>query len=387
MRRRLTSSLVRLSTLILLPATAYQVLAIFAGLRHLRKQRESKVERVNKVISLALEAPGASVLKPVRGLDPNTYQAFASQANQNFASFEVLFGVRDPTDPAIPEVRRLQAEFPQVSIQLIVGAPEAPNGKVGMLIELSRHARYPILVVNDADIKVTPEYLTEVTAPLADAQVGIVTCPYRARPHTIPAAWESLGIATDFIPSALVAQVIGVREFGFGSTLAFRAADLTKAGGFEAIASYLADDYQLAKLMTGSGMRALLSTYIVETALSEATWRGIWRHQLRWARTIRLTTGAGYLGLPITHAGLWALVGYFSGARLLPIAILLALRCLSALVTGGFVLRDRLAGLLFWLAPAWDLYAFSVWLASYAGNTVQWRDRTLTINASGRIQP
>lgn len=376
----------RISTLILLPAAAYQLLAIFAGLRHLRKQRSSKIKRNSEVISLALNCPGVSVLKPLRGLDPNTYQAFASQANQNFAPFEILFGVRDEADPSVPEVRRLQAEFPHASIHLIVGAPDTPNGKAGMLIELSRRARYPILVVNDSDIKVTPEYLTEVTAPLSDPHVGIVTCPYRARPHTVPAAWESLGIATDFIPSTLVAQIVGVREFGFGSTLAFRAADLSASGGFTAIADYLADDYQLAKSITSLGKHALLSTYIVETALSEATWRGVWLHQLRWARTIRLTKGAGHLGLPVTHAGLWALIASLSGAGL-PAAVLIGLRCLSALITGGFVLRDRLAALLFSLAPAWDLYAFTVWLASYAGNTVQWRDKILTIDASGRIRP
>ncbi len=125
-----------------------------------------------------------------------------------------------------------------------------------------------------------------------------MTCPYRARAHTLAAAWESLGIAVDFMPSALVAPLVGVREFGLGSTLAFRAADLERAGGFAAIAEYLADDYQLAKRITALGKRAVLSTYTVETSLGEATWSGIWQHQLRWARTIRLSKGGGYAGLP-----------------------------------------------------------------------------------------
>ncbi len=250
-------------------------------------------------------------------------------------------------------------------------------------MELARHARHPIWVINDSDIKVDPDYLSRVVAPLADESIGIVTCPYRVKPHNLPAAWEALGIATDFMPSALVAQLLGVREFGFGSTLAFRAEDLERAGGLAAIADYLADDYQLAKRITNLGKRALLSTYTVETSLSDATWDGIWWHQLRWARTIRASKGA-YAGLPITHAGLWTLIALASTAW--PIAALLViLRILSALLTGWFVLRSSIAVAFCWLAPFWDLYAFAIWLASYAGREVRWRDRIFKIDRQGRI--
>ncbi len=247
----------------------------------------------------------------------------------------------------------MQTEFPDTSVQLVVGCADAANGKVGVLIELARHARHPIWVVNDSDIKVNPDYLAEVVAPLADSQIGVVTCPYRALAHNVPAAWESIGIATDFIPSALVAQLVGVREFGFGSTLAFRAADLERVGGFKALADYLADDYQLAKRITSLGKRALLSTYVVETSLGDSTWPGIWRHQLRWARTIRLSKGRGHAGLPITHAGVWILIAIACGAWL-PAAILIGTRMLSALITGWFVLRSQTSAAFFWLAPAWD---------------------------------
>jgi ceramide glucosyltransferase len=252
-------------------------------------------------------------------------------------------------------------------------------------MNLAQHAKYSMWVVNDSDIKVTPDYLRQVVAPLADESVGVVTCPYRAQAHTLPAAWESLGIATDFMPSTLVAQMLGVREFGFGSTLAFRRADLEKAGGFAAIADYLADDYQLAKRVTGLGKRALLSTYTVETSLGEATWSGIWNHQLRWARTIRVSKGAGYAGLPITHAGVWAVVALTVGAWL-PALCLLVLRSFSALLTSGFVLRSRLAATFCWLSPVWDLYASCVWGASYAGRRVRWRNCVLSIDRNGRIQ-
>ena len=366
--------------LIVLPAAAYQLLAITAGLRHLIR-RNSDRHRTELAFS-----PAVTILKPLRGIDPNTYEAFVSQVEQHYPTFEILFAARDAHDPAALEVRRLQQTYTQAAIRLItVGPIAAANGKVGVLIELARHAQHPIWVVNDSDIRVDPEYLSRVVAPLGDRSIGVVTCLYRAKAHNVPAAWEALGIATDFMPSTLVAQLLGVREFGLGSTLAFRASDLQEVGGFAALADYLADDYQLAKRITSLGKRAVLSTYTVETSLAEATWAGIWWHQLRWARTIRTSKGGGYAGLPITHAGLWAAIALLTGAWM-PAATLLTLRVASAVLTAGFVLGSPLA-VAFWLAPLWDMYAFSIWLTSYAGRKVRWRDQVLTIDAEGRIQP
>jgi ceramide glucosyltransferase len=359
--------------LIFLPAALYQCLAILSALRHLRK---TKIQPRSQ--------PAVSVLKPLRGLDPNTWQAFVSQVHQNYPEFEVLFGVEKESDPAALEVRRLLREFPAAPIRLIVGSGPALNGKVGILAELARHARHPILVVNDSDIKVDARYLSAVTAPLSDPTIGVVTCLYRVKAHNLPAAWEALGIMTDFMPSTLVAQFLGVREFGLGSTLAFRAADLERTGGFEMLASYLADDYQLARRITSLGTRAVLSGYVVETSLGDATWSGIWRHQLRWARTIRLSKAAGHAGLPLTHAGLWAAIAVVSGAWL-PALVLLALRFASAFLSGAFVLRSTLATNFCALSPLWDLYSFAIWAASYTGRTVHWRDRVLTIGPDGRI--
>jgi ceramide glucosyltransferase len=366
--------------LLFLPAAVYQLLAIAAGIRHLLKQRSQRRSQAGGEFQ-----PGVSVLKPLRGLDPDTYAAFVSQVRQDYPEFEVLFGVREENDPAAGEVRRLANEFPGAPIRLIVGAIDAPNGKVGVLIELARHAKHPVLVVNDSDIKVTPRYLREVIAPLADDSIGLVTCLYRASAHSLAAAWEALGIATDFMPSTMVAQMLGVREFGLGSTLAFRAEDLQAIGGFAALADYLADDYQLAKRITERGKRVLLSTYVVETSLDDATWAGVWRHQLRWARTIRMSKGIGYAGLPITHAGIWVLIAVACGAWVAG-AVLTAARVVSGLLTAAFVLGSPKAAAFSWLAPLWDLYAFCVWVASYAGRRVRWRDRVFDIDEQGRIR-
>jgi len=364
--------------LLFLPAFAYQALAIVAGLNHLRR-------RFLRSRQLAVSfRPPVSVLKPVKGLDPNTFDAFVSQASQNYPEFELLFGVADSADPAIFEVRRLQELFPAVPIRLLIGSDPLANGKAGVLANLSRHARHPVWVVNDGDIKVTSRYLLEVVAPLSNSSIGLVTCLYRARAHSLPALWEALGIATDFMPSTLVAQLIGVREFGLGLTLAFHSADLERVGGFAAVGDYLADDYQLAKRLTGFGKHALLSTYTVETSLGDTSWRGSFQHQLRWARTIRTSKGGGYAGLPITHAGMWILLALACGFKGVAFAFL-GLRLLSALLSSWLVLGSLQAASICWLAPVWDLYSFVVWLASYAGREVRWRDSVMSIDRQGRI--
>ncbi len=365
----------RLLWLIFLPAAAYQALAIYAELMHL--VRRARVRPSGFL-------PPVSVLKPIRGLDPNTYAAFISQVQQNYPEFEVIFGASDPADPALAQVYRLQQEFPLAPVRVATGGPKTRNAKVGLLVELSRQARFPIRVVNDSDIKVGPDYLAGVTAPLADSNVGVVTCPYRVQAHNLASAWEALGITTDFMPSTLVAQTLGVREFGFGSTLAYRAADLESVGGFAAISDFIADDYQLAKRISGLGKRAVLSTYTVETSLGDATWLGGWLHQQRWARTIRVSKGSGYAGLPITQAGMWILLAL--ALKAWPVgAVLLALRIASALLAAAFVLGSSQSVALCWLAPVWDVYSFAVWAASYAGNKVRWRDRLLEIDSQGRI--
>lgn len=355
-------------------AILYQLTALAAVARHL-------IVRDPKPRSL----PPVSILKPVRGLDPHFYDAIRSHALQDYPEeYEILFGVTDPDDPAMGDIERLAAEFPDLVIRLIPSFRQAPNAKAGVLCDLAREARYPVLLVNDSDIRVPEDYLRRVVAPLGDPETGLVTCLYRAHSDSWPGRWEALGIATDFMPSALVAPLVGVREFGLGSTLAFRAEDLAEIGGFEAIGEYLADDYQLAKRITALGTRAFLSRVVVETNLGDDSWKGVWQHQVRWAKTIRVSRKDGYAGLPVTHAGLWALVCLLGG--LWPAAALVAvIRLLMAFAAGVIVLRSRTAAYGFWLAPLWDLWAFAVWIAGWCGNTVKWRGRTLKLSGDGRI--
>ena len=355
-------------------AVAYQLAAMAALLLHAARSS-----------SHAGYEPPTSILKPVRGLDVDFDLAIESHAAQDYPAFEILFGVRSLDDPAVPYILRLIERHPGKSIRLVHCKTSAPNAKAGVLIDLAREAKYDVLLVNDSDISVPREYLKRVVAPLHNPETGLVTCAYRAVASSFAGKWEALGISVDFTPSTLVAPMVGIREFGLGSTLVFRRNDLVAIGGFEAVADYIADDYQLSRRITALGKHSHMSEVVVETHLSDPDWAAVWRHQVRWARTIRVSRGDGYAGLPVTHAGLWALVCAVGGAPLLAVTILLAR--LAMAISSGIVLRDRRALIFSWLAPFWDLWAFGVWIAGWAGSAIEWRGGYMMLTPDGRLRP
>ena len=318
----------------------------------------------------------ASILKPVHGFDEGFREALASHAALK-GDCEVLCGVASLDDPAVAVIR----EFP--SVRIVECRTNTPNAKVGVLQDLAAAARFPILIVNDADIRVPGDYLDHVTAPLNDPAVGLVTCLYRPNGSTFAARFEGLGVSTDFAPSTLVARMVGVDEFALGSTMAFRRADLDRMGGFAAIGDYLADDYQLGHRLHALGLKCVLADVIVETHLGGG-WRDVWRHQVRWARTIRVSRFGGFVGLPVTFAIVWACVAASLGDWQIAIA-LVAIRMTMAIASGWFVIRSRDVLRLFWAIPLRDLFAAAVWMAGLAGNTVYWRGKRLQIDAEGRI--
>lgn len=329
-------------------------------------------------------ARGVSILKAVHGRDPHLYEALRSHAEQDFPEFEIIFGVSDQADTAIDDIERLRADYPAVPISLHVVRTSAPNAKVGVLAELAKRARYPVLLVNDGDITVPRDYLRDVVAPLSDPQIGLVTCLYRASAESWPSRIEALGIATEFAPSVLVARLLGVAEFALGSTMALRAETLARIGGFESIAEYLADDYQLGRRVSELGYRIHLAPAVVETALGGQTWAQVWRHQARWSRTIRVSRPSGYYGYAVTHATVWAALAFASGAWWAG-AIALGLRIAAGVAIGRGVLQDRNAPRLFPLIPLRDLFGFAVWVRGLFGGAVVWRGRVLRLRRDGRL--
>ena len=332
------------------------------------------------------ELPPVSILKPVHGRDPRFWEAIRSHAEQDYPDFEILFAVNDPCDPALEDIRRLAAEYPGLPIRVTVSSRKAPNGKVGLLADMAAQACGRVLVVNDSDIIVGPDYLRSVVPRLAERNVGLVTCLYRATAESPASRWEALGIATEFTPSVLVARLIGKADFALGATMALRADDLRRIGGFEAIEDYLADDYQLGHRMAGAGYRVKFAPTVVETDLGGESWADTWRHQLRWARTIRTSQPAGYLGYVVTHATLWSLVAAAAGAWPVGVACL-GIRMAAGIAAGTRVLNDRAVLRQWYLIPARDLFGFVTWVAGLIGTTVYWRGQRLRLSRDGKIRP
>jgi len=321
-----------------------------------------------------------SILKPLRGTDPEMYESFRSHCLQDYPEYDIIFGVSNANDPAIQLVQQLKAEFPQRPIRLMV-CPErlGSNTKVSNLAQMVRQARYEYIIVNDGDIRVEPDYLRRVLAPLTDPKVGLVTCLYRGIANaTLGSRLESLGISTDFAAGVLVAQTVenGIR-FGLGSTLAFRRRDLQAIGGFEALVDYLADDYQIGSRIAALGLKVKLSDVVVDTFLPRYTLRGFFDHQLRWARTVRDSRFWGYVGLGLTFGLPWALLALiFSRGAAWAWALLACtavMRFAVAIVFGKCVLKDHQAMRSLALIPVRDLVAMLVWIVSFAGHRIVWR--------------
>jgi ceramide glucosyltransferase len=246
--------------------------------------------------------------------------------------------------------------------------------------------------VNDSDIRVEPDYLRRIVAPLADPQSGLVTTLYRGVPDdTLPSRLEALGISTDFCGGVLSAiELEGGPHFGLGSTLMFRRTNLQEIGGFEALLNYLADDFQLGKRISELGLRNSLSEVVVETHIHAYSWRDFFDHQLRWARSVRDSRGWGYLGVGVTFGLPWAVVLLAvarAGLWVWPIfASVLFLRLLLAMVVGAKVAGDRRVLPWLWAVPLRDLCALVVWAAGYAGHTVVWRGQRFLLQ-DGRLTP
>jgi len=332
------------------------------------------------VASGNLFTPPISILKPLKGMDPEIYVSLRAHCVQEYPDYEIVFGVSDATDPAVAYVEQLQKEFPQRAISLVICTEIlGGNVKVSNLAQMLPHARHQHIVLNDSDIRVEPDYLRRVIAPLKQEKVGLVTCLYRGVDgRNMGSRLELLGISTDFCGGALAAiQLEGGVHFGLGSTLAFRRADLQSVGGFAALVDYLADDYYLARRISGRGFEVYLSEVVVETFLPAYSWAEFVDHQLRWVRNVRDLRGWGYLGAGVTFGIPWAILvlAVARGAwwAWLELGLTVTLRLLMAWVVGVRVAKDRQVYRFFWLIPLRDTVALAVWFGGFFGSTVVWR--------------
>jgi ceramide glucosyltransferase len=310
-------------------------------------------------------APAVSVLKPLCGVEAETYACLKSFCDQQYPRFQIIFGVSEATDPVTEIVEQLRREYPQRNIELLVDRRmHGSNRKVSNLMNMMTAVRHDVLVLSDSDIYVRHDYLARVVSPLVNGSVGVVTCIYQGFARRC--FWSRLGavfINDWFSPPVRVAALTGSRSFAFGATIAMRREVLTTIGGFKAIANHLADDYRLGELTRNSGLRTVLSEVVVETAVSETTLMQLVRHELRWLRTIRALNPHSFRFLFLTFS--------------LPMAVLARL-----LIHFKMRARDpRLADLL--MLPLRDLLSLSLWVWSFVTRRVQWRDAHFYVNRDG----
>lgn len=361
---------------------AYYATAGIAAVRFFRRERRR---------TLGLFAPPISVLKPVRGVDFNSYENFRSFCRQDYPAYEILFCVNELKDAAVPLIRQLICDFPDRQIRLLANAPQlGSNRKVSNLAFLANKAKYELLAQSDGDVRVGPNYLRELAASFQNDEVGIVSCLYRG--VTQPSLWadmEALGAATDFLPSVLVADWKEGVTFALGASVAITKAWLAKIGGYEAIANVLADDYEIGNQVAKAGGKALISRELVETMYPAIVFRDFWEHQLRWSRTVRLCRPASYFGLLVTHGLPWAIAGAVASGSMIGAVGFAAgyvlMRMSVVWIVGVWGLSDPTAQEKWWMIPFRDALHFAVWVASFFSNRVVWSGTEYRLKANGEM--
>jgi len=363
----------------------YYLAAIYCAWRFFKNRDENPADR-------APAAPPVSILKPVRGLDREAYENFASFCRQAHPRYEILFGVADDQDPAIPTIREVIRDFPNVPVRLVIGSEEfGPNDKVNRLVRLAREARFDLLVISDSDIRVDPRYLASVVSPLRDPHVGAVTCLYRGLAE--PRLWqklETITLTSSFLTGVLVAREMEGVKFTLGATTAIARQRLSEIGGFEALADFASDDFELGKRVASRGYRVELSPYTVETVFRSYTAREFYGQQMRWAIGLRNSRPGGYFGLLVTQGLLWSLAAA-AASHSLPIAAgylsaYLALRLGMGWTVGVWGLRDQTLRKNLWLVPLSDAFGFLIWLVSFGQSHINWRGREFYVR-KGRLVP
>ncbi|MBI1760612.1 MAG: bacteriohopanetetrol glucosamine biosynthesis glycosyltransferase HpnI [Acidobacteria bacterium] len=367
-------------------ACVYYSVALLAGLFWFRDRRRQR--------ALGLSyTPAATIFKPVRGADAHAYENFASFCRQNFPVFQIVFGVQDTSDPALPIIEKLQRDFPACDIALVVSPKEIGfNRKVSNLQNMLAAAKHEVLLLVDSDIRVGPDYLRRVVAPLQQPRVGMVTCLYRGtNATTLGGLLENIGISSTFGPEVCAARTLEGIKFALGSTIALKRALLEKIGGFPAVADYLADDFLLGNFTAAAGYEVVLSDYVVEHVTGPDSFGAMLRHQLRWGRSTRISRPWGYRGLILTYGTVTALLSLlawqFSPFAWGLLALTLVIRALPAFVVGVLGLQDFVLARWFWLVPVRDLITFGVWLASFIGDEIHWRGTNFRVLPGGKLAP
>jgi ceramide glucosyltransferase len=333
--------------------------------------------------------PGVTVLKPVCGADAGLYDNLMSFCRQHYpGEVQIVIGAHRESDPAVAIARRVIADHPDTDIALVIDAAlPGSNFKICNVVNMMSVAKYDVLVLSDSDMRVEPHYLDQVIGPLQEPGVGLVTCLYHGRPvGGLSSVLGCAGINFGFLPSVLVGKLLGAEAGCFGATIALRRGTLEAVGGFAALLNQLADDYVLGALVRASGLRVALSRYVVENVVEEKDFATLFRHELRWQRTIRSITPLGLAASVITNPVALSLLAVpLDGFS--PMASLVLVAGLAARL--GLVLTTRrelgLAPLSVMLVPLRDALSFALFFASFLGHRVTWRDSSFQVGHGGEL--
>ncbi len=336
--------------------------------------------------------PPVSILKPIRGLDPDAYENFASFCGLDYPDYEILFCVGGTDDPVLPVIERLQRDFPDGRIRVIFhDGTTAVNDKVAKLARLTSEARHEVLVINDSDVRVRPDYLRRIVAPLADARVGAVTCFYvSAGEQSFIDRLQTVGMISDFYAGILVAKQLDGVKFALGPTIATRRARLADFGGYAALQDRPADDLLVGRLIAEQGYSVELLPYKILTVADYRSFGELWAKRLRWLVVMRHMRPWGHLGLVFTQGLPWCLVAMAirpgAGTAIAYLGSYIALRAAMTWEIGVRGLEEPGVWRKMPLIPLWDALAFCLWFASFFRRRIRWRDGEYYIR-SGKLVP
>jgi ceramide glucosyltransferase len=352
----------------------YYLITLYSSWRFFRAGRRARAKLNGDFL------PPISNLKPIRGLDPDAYENFATLCRQDYPEYELLFCVSSMDDPAVPILEQLARDFPQRSIRIVVGSNRTgANDKVAKLARLTGEARYEHLVINDSDVRVGTDYFRTIIAPLQNPNVGCVTCLYvSAETKTFAEKLHWVGMISDFFASILTARQLDGVKFALGTTIATTRTRLAEFGGYDAIVNRPADDLLIGRLIAEQGREVELLPYCVETVSDYGSMPELLHKRLRWIVVMRHLRPGGHFGLIFTQGLAWSLIAIAAHPTAIVAALYLGtyllLRIAMTWTIGAWGLNQNALWKKMPLIVAWDAVAFALWLVSFTRDTIRWRD-------------
>ena len=372
----------------LICSTGYLILVAIAVIRF----RQSSPSPILSDANL----PPITLFKPLCGMEPNLEENLESFFTQDYPCFEIIFGTRHRSDPALSVVRKVMRRHPEVPVRFTIsGEPDRPNAKVCSLEKMYLQARHDYLVISDSDVCVAKNYLREIIHPLLREEVGLVTCLYRGVPTG--GFWsrlEALGMSVEMTAGVIVADLLEGMKFALGPTMALRRDVLDSIGGFALLANYCADDYVLGRAVHNAGKQVVLSRHVIEHVVINRSLKSSVEHQVRWMKSTRFSREWGHVATSLTFSMIFGLASFLSGVamghrRLGWDLFLLALlnRMVLSVVAGWGGVGDFRSLRDCWLYPVRDFMGFLFWCASFSGREIVWRGEHYELEPGGFMIP